>query len=398
MFRQQNGPPAQGERGQALIVLVFATVALLLFAGLAIDGGAAILGRRRMQNAADAAALAGARELAVALCDRRGSADTDATVRAQVAALAQGNGISDPEAIQAYYVRFVGSKITDYNPPRLVGAGAVPQGAVGVRTTAVVTQATYFLSLGGQAATASGAEATAVTGPPLFADGIRPYGVPFSLVAGMQPGDCFYVEFGNCIRRSEQQLDDDEEYVDDDHCVICDGEFREVGRHRGWFNLSHAWNQSDAPGYPRALGDSAGASELGQWMASGWLDLLYSDCPWEGGCRWGDYVHAKPGANASVIGATPLNTPYVIPLYDAIRKYEDIPGPKAEPVSQGGSRYYHVVGFATVVSPEVNQGDHWIKACLRGVVWGKGQPAPNAGYGSGHHACSSHTVVVSLWR
>jgi uncharacterized membrane protein len=50
------------ERGQALILLVFAVVGLLGFTALAIDGGMIYSDRRIAQNAADAAAVAGARK------------------------------------------------------------------------------------------------------------------------------------------------------------------------------------------------------------------------------------------------------------------------------------------------------------------------------------------------
>ena len=50
------------QRGQALIIIVFSIIALVGMIGLAIDGGNAFADRRRAQNAADAAALAGAVE------------------------------------------------------------------------------------------------------------------------------------------------------------------------------------------------------------------------------------------------------------------------------------------------------------------------------------------------
>ena len=52
------------ENGQILILLALGIVALLGFTALAIDGGAIFFDRRSAQNAADAAALAGAYELA----------------------------------------------------------------------------------------------------------------------------------------------------------------------------------------------------------------------------------------------------------------------------------------------------------------------------------------------
>ena len=48
------------ERGQALILIVGALVGLLAFTALAVDGGMVLYDRRSAQNAADAAALAGA--------------------------------------------------------------------------------------------------------------------------------------------------------------------------------------------------------------------------------------------------------------------------------------------------------------------------------------------------
>ena len=51
------------EQGQAIVIMAFALIALLAFAALAIDGGNAYVERRRSQNGADAAALAGARQV-----------------------------------------------------------------------------------------------------------------------------------------------------------------------------------------------------------------------------------------------------------------------------------------------------------------------------------------------
>ena len=48
------------ERGQALIVIALALVALAGITGLVVDGGNAFLDRRNAQNAADSAALAAA--------------------------------------------------------------------------------------------------------------------------------------------------------------------------------------------------------------------------------------------------------------------------------------------------------------------------------------------------
>ena len=51
----------EGERGQVLVLFAGAILTLLLVAALAFDTGVMLLERRDEQNAADAAALAGAR-------------------------------------------------------------------------------------------------------------------------------------------------------------------------------------------------------------------------------------------------------------------------------------------------------------------------------------------------
>jgi uncharacterized membrane protein len=47
----------KSERGQALILIVFAIIGLVSFAGLAVDGTRVYTNRRGAQNAADAAVL-----------------------------------------------------------------------------------------------------------------------------------------------------------------------------------------------------------------------------------------------------------------------------------------------------------------------------------------------------
>ena len=59
-IQNTNHIPQKVERGQALILIVFAIIALVGATALAIDGGNAYSERRKAQNAADTAALAGA--------------------------------------------------------------------------------------------------------------------------------------------------------------------------------------------------------------------------------------------------------------------------------------------------------------------------------------------------
>ena len=122
------------EPGQALIILAVALLALIAFAGLAIDGGRFYAERRRTQNAADAVALAGARELAefISTC---ASADTvnDNRIAAAMVDMARYNGIdhfSPNGHIEAWYVN------ADAEPLSHIGWNqGIPNGATGIKTT-----------------------------------------------------------------------------------------------------------------------------------------------------------------------------------------------------------------------------------------------------------------------
>jgi hypothetical protein len=88
-----------GQRGQILVLFAGALVTLLIVAALAFDVGMMLLERRDQQNAADAAALAGARYV-LGSSNYSGSC-AGASGNAAVAAacdLAQANGYSDADA------------------------------------------------------------------------------------------------------------------------------------------------------------------------------------------------------------------------------------------------------------------------------------------------------------
>lgn len=77
-----------GQKGQALVVGVLAIVVLVGFLALAMDASNAYAQRRRMQNAADAGALAGARQVALGAITP--------TVQAAIYDYTRRNGVHDP--------------------------------------------------------------------------------------------------------------------------------------------------------------------------------------------------------------------------------------------------------------------------------------------------------------
>jgi hypothetical protein len=128
--------PLKGrESGQSIVIIALAMVAIIGMVALVLDGGYAYLERRRVQNAADSAALAGARAL--------GKGATRATVGAAISEYALRNGIKSPGTnIKAYFVN-ADSAVIDTAYP-VLGTSVVSTDARGVRVQAGEQHATFF--------------------------------------------------------------------------------------------------------------------------------------------------------------------------------------------------------------------------------------------------------------
>jgi Flp pilus assembly protein TadG len=122
MFKQ-----ADHERGQAIIVLALVMVGLLAFAALAIDGGNTFAEKRQTQNAGDAAALAGTRQI-VLECARQGlnPGPNEANIRNKVAQMVAAN--SPGATVQVYYVDANGARLSQNEVGTL---GVVPCSCAG---------------------------------------------------------------------------------------------------------------------------------------------------------------------------------------------------------------------------------------------------------------------------
>jgi hypothetical protein len=402
------------ERGQALVVLVFAIVGLLVIAGLAIDGGMVFLERRRMQNASDAAALAGTRVLAAAVCSKPGA--DDAAIAAEVRRYAERNGVVNlDDNVVADYVD------ADESVLGRVGGGSIPTGAIGVSVTVEISRSTHFVLLIGIDTAGASASALGVTGPPrAVGGGLRPIGLPLDVVQAIEPGEgedsCITIRFGNCKPGDPGEGPCVVEYLEESSSA-----------HHGLLNLEYAWIRwEDSQAWPRALDHTGNDVHLKEWMANGWDGgMFYADGFWSNGFHSGDYIHAKPGAPPDVIKETPINEPFHVPIFD---EFPDCPGEGGEedidkPIPPGdtpgeypdddapggdacaggqGRRYYHIVGFAGIIvrdEEDVDQGGKSITACLVESIIAQGQPdlSGGVGYGEGH-ACATHSQVVVLWQ
>jgi uncharacterized membrane protein len=132
----------RSEKGQSIVLIAIVMVGMLAMAGLAIDGGNLFLQRRRVQNAADAGAMAGTRELAqiIAECGSGNEVD-DARVVEALAEFVADNGFTaeDGSEIMAWYL--------NKNATRLgqVGAGSIPMSSTGVEVELHADIDTYFI-------------------------------------------------------------------------------------------------------------------------------------------------------------------------------------------------------------------------------------------------------------
>jgi Flp pilus assembly protein TadG len=108
------------ERGAALVLISLSLVAVVGTTGVIVDGGSAFAARRQMQNAADAAAMAGARALDHLAVNAEGAVWT------AVLASATGNGADSSEVTCRFMTEL------------LVDLGSCPTGATG---TAVALKA-----------------------------------------------------------------------------------------------------------------------------------------------------------------------------------------------------------------------------------------------------------------
>lgn len=166
------------ERGQTAVLVALLMAGLLVGTGLAIDGGTTFIERRRMQNAADAAALAGAQQVA---SYRTGNEIHDSDVAQAVNRLSEANGVKDTndnlsdeinDNVVAVYVD------EDNNVLGAVGDG-LPDEATGVMVDVKIQRSARLMQLVGMRAIPASAASLAQTG--LFDGGVSGDPVPHAL-------------------------------------------------------------------------------------------------------------------------------------------------------------------------------------------------------------------------
>jgi hypothetical protein len=371
----------RSERGQSMIIIAAVFVGLLALSGLAIDGGNLFMQRRRAQNAADAATLAGTHliSLAIQTCATIDMPALDAKIARTINSYAEQNGIADTNGIAgdevngnvvAYYVDKDGTSLGQ------VGViGAMPLGTSGIRVEVQDQHETFFMPVVGIDTIPSSAQAMSMTGvvhefPPHV--GLIPVAVPQIVTEQLgkneewemldtSSGEFCYTDGGGT-----------------EHCIEDPG--APQNSQRGWLNLNHIFNNEyldhdDALNrtFEQNLSNDGCPSSSGS--LPGIRGYASGDCPYaypvytggEGELN-GDFVHGSPGSRASTMSA--IYDGYAgqvayAPVFDRVYLREemvDFFDPQAESpdgysngggFSSGGggsgnSYYYHLVGYTAV--------------------------------------------------
>ncbi len=162
--------PSEHESGQAIVLVVFAIIGLLAFVALAIDGGNTLTERRRAQNAADAAALAGARTLWL---QRTVSNEFETPLLQAINTAGEANGIVDTDGVPGNHVNGnIYAFYTDRDGNLLPGTsevgalGVIPPAAEGIRALTHRDFKAFIAGIIGRPDLEAEADAIAVIIPP----------------------------------------------------------------------------------------------------------------------------------------------------------------------------------------------------------------------------------------
>jgi Flp pilus assembly protein TadG len=153
-FLKQRG---HGDEGAILIFLAMSITLLLIMAALVLDGGSAYVQRRQGQNAADAAAMAGARALDRYRFPPAGTTADITTISSQVTSVATTNGATSVVSCRLFNFDQIGTS----NDLGDCSSATAANSAEGVRVTLSSTRSTYFGGITGRTTTTATTSAAA---------------------------------------------------------------------------------------------------------------------------------------------------------------------------------------------------------------------------------------------
>jgi hypothetical protein len=136
----------QRQEGQSIVLVAIALLALVIFTAISVDVSNAYANRRLAQNAADGAALAGARRLAYQI---NTNSFSDPMIKIEMNDFGERNEIEDTDGVPAnavnanvegFYLNEKGQRTS--NTP--IGSGTVPNDAWGIEAITYITAPTFL--------------------------------------------------------------------------------------------------------------------------------------------------------------------------------------------------------------------------------------------------------------
>lgn len=161
------GRPRRAATGQIVVVAALAMVAIVSLVALVLEGGNAYAHQRQTQNAADAAADAGAAVIARRFGDpslNDGNVDTAVQSSIGVNLAAGSTAIAYYTNAKGQFMNVTGTAPVAKASAAVVGSGAIPPGAQGVAVNASQPFGAFIGRAIGFTTFTSSAEATAVAG------------------------------------------------------------------------------------------------------------------------------------------------------------------------------------------------------------------------------------------
>jgi hypothetical protein len=300
--------------GQAMVIIVLSLFVLMGIVGLAIDGGSSYQQRRKAQNAADAAAMAGTRKMLTLYedmvlnydSDVNGSSSKEDAIRAEIDNIAAANGIvTTTNKLSAYFVNdqkqvvssllgdgcgsASGLGLTPLGPCEVGYNNMVPWalGAKGIYVTAGSETDAFFMPLLGFNKVSASASATAFMGVAINLQeniGVMPIG--------------FFTETERL-----QQLQPGREYT------LISGSTKRGSGNWGYIDFN---------------GDGNPAPVVDAWIACGFNPSLSTDAQWYEWCASKGFGDSDYATEYRASGMTkywtgsgePLSGPYYEPRFD----------------------------------------------------------------------------------
>jgi len=265
-----NTRDRQKEHGQSIVIIAVALIVLLIFGAFAVDLSFAYFQRRSMQNAADAAALAGARALGAYQSDPTAPSMTNGDLYLIIQEYAARN---QAKYVEAYYTNPGGNRAGPIQPG---GGGTVPKsGQTGVEVIASTDFSTFFARVMGYSLLDAEASAGAAYGSATSAKYVSPLAV---------------------------HKDDAET---GDVCVLWDKNTATGNADTGWLALTCRYPSSGSYCTPTN-------PDLLDWTTNGYAGIVRAPGQYSGDpshAYWGNVSHLQPG---DVV---------VVPVFDEVRHY-----------------------------------------------------------------------------